>query len=95
MGTAKFEVIHIEEKLGLITVAQIGHQDFNVSLDSTLEGLQVGDFNQPRMLDSNGSPRLDVFVFALRSAEDAYSLTLGRIVELYTPPGSTARWSNG
>jgi len=63
-------------------------QNFNVKEGSLLGGVPIDHYlEMPRMLDENGQPRLDVFVFRPLSLEKfpADFFKEGQLVELVAP----------
>ena len=57
-------------------------KEFEVTNNSKLGNVDVNVLNQPRALDKEVNPRLDLFLFKIRYKKDHNELNEGQIVEL-------------
>jgi hypothetical protein len=58
-------------------------KNFEVTDKSKLGNIEISKYlTQPRALDNEGNPRLDIFLFKIRYKKDCDELKEGQIVEL-------------
>ena len=86
MTTILFEVeqaVRIAYDLPVVLARILEPQDFVLGDASTLGGCQLAQFLEvPRSLRADGSPRVDLFAFALIDADELTRFTPGEVVEL-------------
>ena len=86
MAVSRFEVeqvVMIARDLPVVLARLLSAPDFALTEDSTLDGCPVAQFLEiPRSLRADGSPRLDLFAFALVNAEDLAHFSAGQVVLL-------------
>jgi hypothetical protein len=86
VATARFEVeqaVMIAYDLPVVVARLLGAAELSLTQASTLGGCPVAQFLElPRSLRADGSPRLDLFAFALVAAEDLANFTPGQQVLL-------------
>ena len=86
MAVSRFEVeqvVMIARDLPVVLARLLSAADFTLSGDSTLDGYPVAHFLEiPPALRADGSPRLDLFAFALVNAEDLVHFSAGQVVLL-------------
>ena len=58
-------------------------ESFEVTDHSSLGGIEISKYlDQPRKIDKDGKPKLDVFAFLIKYKKDVDKLKEGQIVEL-------------
>lgn len=78
----KIEYIQLSKPVAVIS-RQMQQQEFYLGEASTLGGCKVQNhLTQPRALNPDGSPNLDLFVFYLANGNDRERLCVGKEVEL-------------
>ena len=86
MSVARFAVeqaVMIAEDLPIVVARRLSASEFALGDDSTLGGYRVRQFLEvPPGLRADGSPRLDLFAFALADPEDLAHFTVGQVVLL-------------
>jgi hypothetical protein len=86
MTAILFEVeqaVRIAHDLPVVLARILEPQDFVLGEASTLGGCRLAQFLEvPRSLRADGSPRLDLFAFALTDADELAQFIPGEVVEL-------------
>ena len=82
------QAVRIAYDLPVVLARILQPQDFRLGIAATLGGCRLTQFLEiPRSLRADGSPRLDLFAFALVDANELGRFTPGDVVELL-PEGS-------
>jgi hypothetical protein len=77
------QVLMIARDLPVVLARLLSAADLALRADSTLNGCPVAQFLEiPPALRADGSPRLDLFAFALVNAEDLARFSVGQVVLL-------------
>jgi hypothetical protein len=77
------QVVMIARDLPVVVARLLSAADFTLAAESTLNGYPVAQFLEiPRALRADGSPRLDLFAFALVNVEDLVHFFAGQVVLL-------------
>ena len=86
MTVARFEVeqvVMIARDLPVVVARLLSAANLALTEESTLNGCPVAQFLEiPAALRADGSPRLDLFAFALANAGDLERFTAGQVVLL-------------
>jgi hypothetical protein len=86
VSVARFEVeqaVMIARDLPVVLARLLSAADFTLSAESTLGGYRVRQFLEvPTGLRADGSPRVDLFAFALAEVEDLAHFAVGQVVLL-------------
>ena len=87
MAGIRFEVeqaVRIAYHLPVVMARILEPQDFELGDAATLGGCRLAQFLEiPRALRADGTPRLDLFAFALVDPEELALFTPGVVVELF------------
>jgi len=72
-----------EEKHSVFAKCLEKEKNFSLTDKSKLGDVEINNYlNQPRAINKEGKPRLDLFAFKIRYKEDCEKLKEGQIVEL-------------
>jgi hypothetical protein len=86
----QFEIEAVLTHSARVTVfaRQLVNEPFALSETARLGGLPIhAHLSMPRALNSDGSPRLDLFAFQLRTHSDLSALSVGQLVTLEQSSG--------
>tara|TARA_B100001063_G_C16638358_1_gene489516 strand:+ start:59 stop:322 length:264 start_codon:yes stop_codon:yes gene_type:complete len=82
----KFKVLELLSlKNSVVVIAKQTHVvDFEITLNSHLNGVAISSLQQPRKLDNNGHQLSNYWAFTLKNKSDIVKFNIGDLVDLHT-----------
>lgn len=80
----KFKVENVANLSGryVIFAKRLNNLDFTLESETCLGGINVLNFQIPRIIDKNGKQRFDIFAFQIESLTDLKKFSVNDILEL-------------